>query len=77
MLEEILKDTTKDLFENLDNLVNVIEENKPIKFYRKFRVRKRIKKRYMIRYNPAIDLLSDNLSFALRILRRHFNEKNI
>lgn len=70
MLEETLKDLTKDLFENLDNLFNVIEENKPIKFYRKFRVRKRIKKRYMIRYNPAIDLLADNLSFALRFFRR-------
>ena len=48
------------------------EETKPFIFYRKFRFKKKIKRRYMIRVNPAKSLIADNLFFGLKIAKRLF-----
>ena len=37
--------------------------------YRKYRVRKKIKKRYILVYNPAIEFASDTYLFSTRFLR--------
>ena len=62
------------LFDSLNNIIDVCEKHKPFKFYRKFRVRKRIKKRYMMRYNKITPFLLSEADFAVRILRRFYKK---
>ena len=38
--------------------------------YRKYRIKKGIKKRYLLIYNPVIEILIDNYLFSSRILKR-------
>lgn len=55
MLDDLFKDI--DFTGIFDNLIEIYEDCMPKKFYRKFRVKGKIKRRYMIRYNVLNDLL--------------------
>ena len=71
---KIINDNLSDtLFSILDFIQeSKKEETKPFIFYRKFRFKKKIKRRYMIRVNPAKSLIADNLFFGLKIAKRLF-----
>ena len=55
MLDDIFKDI--DFTGIFDNFIEIYEDCMPKKFYRKIRVKGKIKRRYMIRYNVLNDLL--------------------
>ena len=70
-VEKILTDFLFD--ETMNDILNFLERTKPLKFYRKFRFKKKIKKRYMIRVNPMSNLIADNFSFMLKNVKKHLN----
>lgn len=67
-LEKITSDSISDtLFSILDFIQEAKkEETKPFIFYRKFRFKKKIKRRYMIRVNPVKSLIADYLIYGLK-----------
>ena len=78
MFENFLKDVFDDFSEVMDNIKNQIqetkkEETKPFIFYRKFRFKKKIKRRYMIRVNPVKSLIADNLIYGLKFGKTFLN----
>ncbi|MCI5702736.1 MAG: hypothetical protein MR265_01915 [Erysipelotrichaceae bacterium] len=41
--------------------------------YRKYRIKKGIKKRYLLIYNPVTEMLIDNYLFSYHLLRHRYN----
>lgn len=76
-IEEIGKIVSDSISDTLFSILDFIqeskkEETKPFIFYRKFRFKKKIKRRYMIRVNPVKSLIADNLFFGLKLAKKLF-----
>lgn len=80
-IEEIGKIVSDSISDTLFSILDFIqeskkEETKPFIFYRKFRFKKKIKRRYMIRVNPVKSLIADNLFFGLKLAKKLFEMKD-
>lgn len=75
-ISDIFDDFVDDFVDNFKFLFEELEETKPIKFYRKIRTRKGIKRRYMIRINPLHDLILDQSLFSIRRLKHGISQRS-
>lgn len=76
-IEKVGKIISDNISDTLFSILDFIqeskkEETKPFIFYRKFRFKKKIKRRYMIRVNPVKSLIADNLFFGLKLAKKLF-----
>ena len=76
-IEKVGKIISDNISDNLFSILDFIQETKkeeknPFIFYRKFRFKKKIKRRYMIRVNPVKTLIADNLFFGLKLAKKLF-----
>lgn len=76
----MLNDNENLIFSNaVKSIMNVLEPPEELLnykrklIYRKYRIKKGIKKRYLLIYNPVAEMLIDNYLFSYRLLRHRYN----
>ena len=77
----MFNDNENLIFSNaIKSIMNVLEtpeafiNYKSKLIYRKYRIKKGIKKRYLLIYNPITEMLIDNYLFSIRFLRHRLKQ---
>lgn len=76
MIDDILKSVSKDITDNLNNIIDFYKEIMPKIIKRKIRYKGKIKYQYLYRYNPFYELLPSPrmLTIGLRHILKNDNK---